>query len=50
MAREAIRYGSILKGNTVLGDAISSVLDQMTAEDFNDLMQYAISVQPLQEG
>ena len=41
---------SILKGNTVLGDAISSVLDQMTAEDFNDLMQYAISVQPLQEG
>ena len=41
---------SILKGNTVLGDAISSVLDQMTAEDFNNLMQYAISVQPLQEG
>ena len=41
---------SVLKGNTVLKDAIDSVLSTMTPDDFNDLMQYAITIQPLQEG
>ena len=37
------------KGNTVLCDAINNVLSGMTADDFNDLMAYAISIQPLSE-
>ena len=40
---------SMMKGNTVLHEAIDSVLSEMTADDFNDLMAYAISVQPLSE-
>ena len=38
---------SVMKGNTVLKDAIDSVLDDMTEEDFTDLMNEAIAVQPL---
>ena len=40
---------SMMKGNTVLADAIDSVLSEMTVEDFNELMAYAISIQPLSE-
>lgn len=40
---------SMMKGNTVLREAIDSVLSEMTVEDFNELMAYAISVQPLSE-
>ena len=37
------------KGNTELLDAMNSVLSQMTAADFNSMMDEAISVQPLSE-
>ena len=37
---------SVLKGNTVLKDAIDSVLSQMTEDDFNTLMDQAIAIQP----
>ena len=37
---------SVLKGNTALKDAIDAALSQMTVEDFNALMDEAISVQP----
>jgi len=40
---------SMMKGNTVLREAIDSVLSEMTPDDFNELMAYAISVQPLSE-
>ena len=40
---------SVMKGNTVLKEAIDSVLATMTVDDFNDLMAYAISIQPLSE-
>lgn len=40
---------SVMKGNTLLKDRIDAVLSTMTASDFNDLMAYAISVQPLSE-
>ena len=40
---------SIMKGNTVLKEALDSVLSQMTAEDFNKLMAEAIAVQPIEE-
>lgn len=40
---------SVMKGNTVLKDAINSVLDDMTEDDFNDMMSEAIAVQPLSE-
>ncbi len=40
---------SLMKGNTVLREAIDSVLSEMTVEDFNELMAYAISIQPLNE-
>lgn len=40
---------SMMKGNTVLREALDSVLSEMTVEDFNELMAYAISVQPLSE-
>ena len=40
---------SVQKGNTALVDAINSVLDTMTADDFNDLMAEAISIQPVGE-
>ena len=37
---------SVLKGNTELKDAIDAVLADLTADDFNALMDEAISVQP----
>lgn len=40
---------SVQKGNTALVDAINSVLDTMTVDDFNDLMDQAIAVQPVGE-
>ncbi len=40
---------SLMKGNTVLREAIDSVLSGMTVEDFNELMAYAISVSPTEE-
>ena len=40
---------SMMKGNTVLREAIDSALSEMTVEDFNELMAYAISIQPLSE-
>ena len=39
----------VMKGNTVLVDAINSYLSDKTADDFNALMQEAIKVQPLSE-
>lgn len=47
---EDINIGiSIMKGNTALLDALNSVLNEMTADDFNSLMAEAIAVQPLSE-
>ena len=40
----------MMKGNTVLFDAVNAVLAPMTADDFNTLMDQAISIQPLSEG
>ena len=40
---------SLMKGNTVLKEAIDNVLSTMTVEDFNTLMAEAISIQPLSE-
>lgn len=50
VSEEEINIGiSLQKGNTELKDAINSVLEQMTVEDFADMMDEAISVQPLSE-
>ena len=38
---------SVKKGNTELKDKINSVLSEMTADDFTEMMNEAISVQPL---
>lgn len=40
---------SLMKGNTELKDMIDSVLATMTVDDFNALMEEAISIQPLSE-
>ena len=40
---------SMRKGNSGLQEAINGVLEGMTADDFNDLMAEAISVQPIAE-
>ena len=40
---------SIMKGNAALKEAIDAVLSQMTAEDFNALMAYAITIQPMMD-
>ena len=40
---------SVMKGNSTLREAIDSILATMTVEDFNDMMAYAISIQPLSE-
>lgn len=37
---------SVRKGNTILKDAIDKVLSQMTEDDFNQLMDEAIRIQP----
>ena len=45
---EEINIGiSLKKGNTELTEAINSVLEKMTVEDFEQMMQDAIAVQPL---
>ncbi len=47
---EEINIGiSLRKGNTELKDKINGVLDEMTADDYKDMMQQAIAVQPLSE-
>ncbi len=47
---EDINIGiSLQKGNTELKDAINSVLEKMTAEDYEEMMNEAISVQPLSD-
>ena len=47
---EDINIGiSMKKGNTALKDAINEVLATMTADDYNTMMDEAISVQPLSE-
>ena len=40
---------SVMKGNTVLKEALDGVLGSMTADDFNNLMGEAIKVQPIEE-
>lgn len=46
---EEINIGiSVKKGNTVLKEALDSVLSKMTADDFNALMKDAIAVQPIE--
>ena len=48
VSEEDINIGiSIMKGNTVLLDALNSVLNELTADDFNALMAEAIAVQPI---
>ena len=50
VADDEINIGiSVMKGNTYLKDAINSVLSTMTADDFNALMDEAISYQPMGE-
>ena len=50
VSEEEINIGiSVMKGNTVLVDAINSYLSGKTAEDFNALMEKAIQIQPLGE-
>ena len=47
---EEINIGiSVRKGNTFLKDAIDSYLNDKTADDFNNLMEEAIRIQPLSE-
>jgi len=47
---EDINIGiSMMKGNTVLKEAMDKVLSQMTADDFNALMAQAVAVQPIGE-
>lgn len=47
---EDINIGiSVQKGNTELLDALNSVLDKMTEDDYTAMMDEAISVQPLSE-
>ena len=47
---EDINIGiSVQKGNTELLEALNSVLDKMTEDDFTEMMDEAISVQPLSE-
>ena len=50
VSEEDINIGiSMKKGNTALQDAINEVLSTMTADDYNAMMDEAISVQPLSE-
>ena len=47
VSQEEIDIGiSVVKGNTTLKEAMDKVLSTMTVEDFNNLMDEAISVQP----
>ena len=48
VSNEDINIGiSVKKGNTELVDSINSVLSKMTKDDYNKMMDEAISVQPL---
>ena len=48
VSQEEINIGiSVSKSNKELTEAINSVLDTLTVEDFNNMMSEAISVQPL---
>ncbi len=50
VSEEEINIGiSVRKGNTELLNAINSVLDTLTVEDFNRMMDEAIQVQPLNQ-
>lgn len=50
VSEEEINIGiSLQKGNTELKDAINSVLSKMTEDDYKEMMDEAISVQPLSE-
>lgn len=50
VSEEEINIGiSMQKGNTELKDAINSVLETMTVDDYTAMMQEAIRVQPLSE-
>ncbi len=50
VSEEEINIGiSLQKGNTELLDAINSVLSEMTVEDYEEMMNEAISVQPLSD-
>lgn len=50
VSEEDINIGiSLKKGNTELKEKLDSVLSTMTEEDFTELMDQAISVQPLSE-
>lgn len=50
VSEEEINIGvSVQKGNTELLDKINSVLDKMTPDDYTEMMNEAISVQPLSE-
>lgn len=50
VSEEDINIGiSMKKGNTALQSAINEVLSTMTADDYNAMMDDAISVQPLSE-
>lgn len=50
VSEEEINIGiSIQKGNTELLDGINSVLAKMTPDDYDEMMNEAISVQPLSE-
>ena len=45
---EEINIGiSVMKGNTTLLDAMNKVLKQMTADDFNNMMNEAVKIQPI---
>ena len=51
VSSEDVNIGiSVQKGNTQLKDAINGVLNTMTVDDFNNLMDEAIAVQPLSSG
>ena len=45
--RTLISASLVKKGNTELVDKINSVLDTLTTDDFDKMMNEAISVQPL---
>ena len=47
---EEINIGiSVMEGNTVLKDAMNKVLKDMTADDFNAIMEQAVAIQPIEE-
>ena len=47
---EEIQIGiAIKKGNKELADKINSVLEKMTKDDFDKIMEEAIKIQPLSE-